>query len=785
MTIPTNQTTFKSKIDKNATGLIMDVLAKLYNDPIAAAIREYVSNAVDANRKAGSTTTVTVNLPVKSDPELVVRDYGNGLDTFDLATVYANFGTSDKRDDANMIGGFGIGSKSGLAISDKIDIVSWKNGFRNHFTVERTLDGIIAQVLEAEVPDVNTPSGTQVTVKVQDSYLSVDLDVLRPSCFHPLCGFKSDDVIATCPANIELAKYVNENRIPDTWHEFKYSYTRLPSTDSTLPYRGFMVGDMFYPMNDQAIYELNNDGPSSDLLGLQPTMNYSNIADSDGQNIIIRLDMDKTKVNYSREYIDLKESSGQTAKNVRERIVEASTEIYNAIDNLKSTCANNDIYSEKLMALGLYALPEKGGIYAARLYMHTPNQPWILSPRLFTQIAGQTNWYVSTKMTTITALKMSPYNIGEYDLQPYTRLYVVLEDATRLRGSKTVQKVLQQSYHLYCMNKLHNPSDKQFPGNSATEYFYQYIQKMAKSDDSNNLKILFIHKSDLKIIPSAFRHNTVSYEELQEGINLMDVPENPQSDKYGTLSAKTSNIRVYSFYKGDTNVKLEEPPTMPNDEAERRTIILNKDSDFAFNTRMINDGIKMVAATLYPPLIMCANSDSDYATLVKLYPNAYTPSDDELARTVAEVLASVEWMNKDKFLYILTHNIRANNPESSNHKTINIAQYWNLPDQWYNSTGKFINAETIVEQMHHMDYTNMQAPQNTEPWYKAAIRITKEYEAIPKDITPHKPLTPDAMLLLTIVNSYTHLYKPSEIIQLLNNTATQYDYELSVLRSNL
>ena len=54
MTIPNNQTTFKSKIDKNATGLIMDVLAKLYNDPLAAAIREYVSNAVDANQDRNS-----------------------------------------------------------------------------------------------------------------------------------------------------------------------------------------------------------------------------------------------------------------------------------------------------------------------------------------------------------------------------------------------------------------------------------------------------------------------------------------------------------------------------------------------------------------------------------------------------------------------------------------------------------------------------------------------------------------------------------------------------------
>ena len=43
------QTTYAAKIDKNAVNMVMDMLSKLYNNPMCAAIREYVSNAYDAD----------------------------------------------------------------------------------------------------------------------------------------------------------------------------------------------------------------------------------------------------------------------------------------------------------------------------------------------------------------------------------------------------------------------------------------------------------------------------------------------------------------------------------------------------------------------------------------------------------------------------------------------------------------------------------------------------------------------------------------------------------------
>ena len=125
--------TYKAQIDKSAAGLVMDILAKLYANPLAAAIREYTSNAIDAHIASGSDKPVEVNLPSRQNQWLTIRDYGKGLTAFDILTVYANFGSSDKRDSDEFIGGFGIGSKSGLAISDSIYAVSY-----THLTLPTT-----------------------------------------------------------------------------------------------------------------------------------------------------------------------------------------------------------------------------------------------------------------------------------------------------------------------------------------------------------------------------------------------------------------------------------------------------------------------------------------------------------------------------------------------------------------------------------------------------------------------------------------------------------------------
>ena len=72
--------TYDVKLDASASQLIMDVLAKLYDNPVEAAIREHVSNAYDANVEVGSTEPVHLHVPTEDEPYLEVSDTGNGLE---------------------------------------------------------------------------------------------------------------------------------------------------------------------------------------------------------------------------------------------------------------------------------------------------------------------------------------------------------------------------------------------------------------------------------------------------------------------------------------------------------------------------------------------------------------------------------------------------------------------------------------------------------------------------------------------------------------------------------
>lgn len=283
------QTTYEAKIDKSSAQLVMDMLAKLYSEPHRAVLREYVSNAYDANVEAGTTKPVEVHLPEKDEPWLSVRDYGKGLDYLGIVSVFANFGTSTKRDSDNLIGGFGIGSKSGLAISDTINVTSVCNGLLNEFVLERTPNGIITRFTKENEPTTDE-SGTTITIKLGEK-LKTDWDEnLIIGTFSPkmiLCGWSKDEVLIT---NAEYEEF-NEHRVPDTWYFNGYEYKCPLIQTNGQNLKGFLIGKVFYEMT--------------------ATVRYKKSA-LESPSLIIPFDIKDIKVAYSRERIDYTDEDSNT-----------------------------------------------------------------------------------------------------------------------------------------------------------------------------------------------------------------------------------------------------------------------------------------------------------------------------------------------------------------------------------------------------------------------------------------------------------------------------------------
>lgn len=622
--------TFKSKLDKQATDLIMDMLAKIYITPLQSAVREYVSNAVDANHKAGQTRPVTVQLPNEKDSLLIVRDYGNGLDTFDLATIYANFGVSDKKDNNALIGEFGIGSKSGLAISDRIDIRSWKNGARNHFVLQRTPDGIMTQVLESDVPDTNTPSGTEIKINVQQNYLnniSKNNSYVLGTYFAVLCGFKASDVIAITP-DIEAGRIINENRICDTWHEYQNGYiatyeeTRIdPECISSEMFRypqGVLVGDVFYEIDDSRYGRIYKNNEIQDMFA-KFTKKMDGFSHS--QNFIVKLDMDKTKVSYSREKILFEDP--QTRDHVCTRLQGLMDEVIDTVNALQKLNLDIDTYSQKLEAKGIATAIEFKSDYTKFLWF---NATYDLSD--CQQTANSAVLLASSIVYRSIEVLIRSDVETHLNLYNERKIFVALDDNKNIYKPNTLARLIQTICDA--------PIDKIKDVNPASDVLIKAIKFKNHVFGNDDIYITLVHRSALMRIPSALRKDVVEYSDLVD-IRRLVQPKSTKAKADKPVYLCESRYRTSKYKLEDMRV------------SQSHVVIMPKSDIFKFNTRNRSDGIKLYFACGFgeSKTLIDANGH-DIDDIKAKYPNASTPSEAELISQITEKINAYRWLAEDE-----------------------------------------------------------------------------------------------------------------------------------------
>ena len=93
------------KIDGRSFSLILN---KLYNDPIAAIVRELSTNCVDAHKAANNPNPFHIQLPTRFDSNFIIRDFGTGLDDVEINKYLNTLFESNKDKDNSFAGGFGL-----------------------------------------------------------------------------------------------------------------------------------------------------------------------------------------------------------------------------------------------------------------------------------------------------------------------------------------------------------------------------------------------------------------------------------------------------------------------------------------------------------------------------------------------------------------------------------------------------------------------------------------------------------------------------------------------------
>ena len=125
------------ELDKSIMGLAVEssdmfsyfLRDKIYSDKMLACIREYICNAMDEHVKHNIDRPIEVSINnVDGEDVWSVRDYAAGLNEHNIRNVFGMYGRSTKTTSNELVGCYGIGSKSAHCYTDTFYVKSHFEG---------------------------------------------------------------------------------------------------------------------------------------------------------------------------------------------------------------------------------------------------------------------------------------------------------------------------------------------------------------------------------------------------------------------------------------------------------------------------------------------------------------------------------------------------------------------------------------------------------------------------------------------------------------------------------
>lgn len=299
LTSSNNQTGFTINASAHAFRILSD---GLYQHKIAAIIRELSCNAYDSHVDAGKKDVpFRVVLPNALHPYFEIEDFGVGLDDDDVRTVYTSYFTSTKTDSNDMVGAFGLGSKTPFAYTDSFDIQARKDGIERVYSAYIGEDGApcVNLIVQKFTPESN---GVKITVPVKHS----DYQEFSKEASYILSFFITKPIVALDGFEFFLPTIADELEFGIATARYAYSPSRLYTG------RVFIVmGGVCYPYNE---YLLVEDLPHKEK------SYYNNVLNRGyGTVVFIRYDIGDLEVAASRESLSINERT-------KAKLVETLTE---------------------------------------------------------------------------------------------------------------------------------------------------------------------------------------------------------------------------------------------------------------------------------------------------------------------------------------------------------------------------------------------------------------------------------------------------------------------------
>ena len=159
--------------------VIQKMLSKdMYSNPLKACIQEISSNAQDSHvEKGNKEVPINIWLPTPNAPELTIEDHGIGINEHRMLNHFTNIAASTKRDDDTQLGGWGLGSKTGFAVSDTFyveTVADDLDGVRRHRVwCHFKDDGLNSCVMMTE-QGTEADTGTKIKIPIEGALDKID-----------------------------------------------------------------------------------------------------------------------------------------------------------------------------------------------------------------------------------------------------------------------------------------------------------------------------------------------------------------------------------------------------------------------------------------------------------------------------------------------------------------------------------------------------------------------------------------------------------------------------------
>lgn len=265
----------------------------LYSDQILAVVREVLCNAWDAHIAAG-VTDKPIEITIK-DNKLIIKDFGHGISPDNMGELYGTYGGTNKKNDGNQTGGFGLGCKAPFAYTDHFEVQSCHNGIKTIYSINRSCAKVMGIPSIIPIVKMNTEdTGLQVTIVLQSKDINRFTRLIEKIVYQ-------GEMSATLNGNL-LEKLGFH---PDKENNYLAFLPSVINNNSKISIR---YGNVIYPVPntvDKLEYEQNK---IKELL--------SNLSNSHTYNILFQAPANSISVTPSRESLSMQDNTITTLKEI-------------------------------------------------------------------------------------------------------------------------------------------------------------------------------------------------------------------------------------------------------------------------------------------------------------------------------------------------------------------------------------------------------------------------------------------------------------------------------------